>query len=595
MKIVLCAINAKYIHSNLGIYSLYTYAAESLRESCSENNMDIHICEYTINNEREKILNSLYLEKADVIAFSCYIWNIDVVLLIARELKKVQKEVKIWLGGPEVSYDADRVLEENDFIQLVMKGEGEKTFAALIRMLAETADCLDEADAADLPEGIVIRQGDILRTTADRRPMNMDELPFVYQDLAEFENRIIYYETARGCPFRCSYCLSSIDKGLRLRSLDKVKRELQFFLDNNVKQVKFIDRTFNADKRHSRVIWSYIAKHDNGITNFHFEISADLLEEEDFNIIKNMRAGLIQLEVGMQTTNPDTIAEIRRTMNIDRLAAAMGKLVSMGTAHVHLDLIVGLPFEDMKSFRKSFNDAWAMKPDNLQLGFLKVLKGSYMEEEKAEYELVYSDFPPYEIMSNKWIGYDDIIRLKAIEQVLEIYGNSRQYTYSLKYLMEFSESAYDFFDVLGAYYCRHGYDVISLKRTDRYKVLLEFGEAVFGLENEQLTILKQLLTVDLYYREKLKSRPEFAADISGYHQLVTEFFINQGNSEYKIQAENYESKVFARKMHIEPVQIDIYNISKGMKLLDKNQYLLFDYDDRNPIDNNGRIVVIKTL
>lgn len=627
MRIVLCAINAKYIHSNLGVYSLYTYAmqhpadedtgsgaskAENIRLGNGQvkSNIDIHIREYTINNEKEKILNSLYMENADVVAFSCYIWNIDVVLSIARELKKVQPNVQIWLGGPEVSYDAERVLENNAFVQLVMRGEGEKTFVELVKLLengrlterdwaagnGKRVSGDNELTAADsLPEGITMKIGGRIVATPDRPPMEMDELPFVYGNLTGFENRIVYYESARGCPFRCSYCLSSIDKGLRLRSLDKVKGELQFFLDNKVKQVKFIDRTFNANKEHSRAIWSYITEHDNGVTNFHFEVSADLLEETDFAIIGKMRTGLIQLEIGMQTTNAVTISEIRRTMNLDRLTAAMDRLVSIGTAHVHLDLIAGLPFEDINSFRKSFDDAWNMKPDNLQLGFLKVLKGSSMEEKRDVYGLIYSSSPPYEIMANRWMSYADIIRLKHIEQVLEVYGNSRQYVFSLRYLMSFMSSAFDFFDMLGEYFFCQGYSDISLKRVDRYNVLLAFGRDELKLDEKSLKILSQLLVVDLYHRENMKSRPEFAADSSVYNKAVTGFFINQGNKEYKIEAEHYDSKVYARKMHIEPVSVDIYNISRDMKELPETIYLLFDYDDRNPIDYNCRIVVLNSL
>lgn len=627
MRIVLCAINAKYIHSNLGVYSLYTYAMQHLADEETgngvsktenirlenaqiKNNIDIHIREYTINNENEKILNSLYMENADVVAFSCYIWNIDVVLSIARELKKVQPNAAIWLGGPEVSYDAKRVLENNGFIQLVMRGEGEKTFIELVKLLedgklsesdlaADNGKCIsgnNKRTAADsLPAGITMKIGERIVATPDRPPMEMDELPFVYGNLEDFENRIVYYESARGCPFRCSYCLSSIDKGLRLRSLEKVKKELQFFLDNHVKQVKFIDRTFNANKKHSRAIWTYIAEHDNGVTNFHFEVSADLLEDKDFDIIGKMRTGLIQLEIGMQTTNAATISEIRRTMNLDKLKISMDRLASIGTAHVHLDLIAGLPFEDINSFRKSFDDAWNMKPDNLQLGFLKVLKGSYMEEEKEEYGLIYSSSPPYEIMANKWMSYADIIRLKHIEQVLEIYGNSRQYVYSLKYLMDFVSSAFDFFDMLGEYFFCHGYGDVSLKRVDRYHVLLAFCRDELKLDEECLKIASRLLVVDLYHRENMKSRPEFAEDISCYNKAVTGFFIGQGNEEYKIESEHYDSKVYARKMHIEPVNVDIYNISRNMQELDRTVYLLFDYDDRNPIDYNCRIITLSRL
>lgn len=633
MKVVLCAINAKYIHSNLGVYSLYTYAKEYLgrysvemgednknsidsdKTNCADSidnsnksypeNIDIKIREYTINNDTSRIMESLYMENADIIAFSCYIWNIDIILALSKELKKVQPDLSIWLGGPEVSYDSKKLLSSNDFIELVMRGEGEKTFAELVLREALSNRCLmydrdsnaDTGVAAckcDYPKGVTVRCGNEIISTPDRPPLSMDELPFVYDRLEDFENRIIYYESQRGCPFRCSYCLSSIDKGLRLKSFEIVKKELQYFLDNKVKQVKFIDRTFNADKKHSRAIWEYICSHDNGVTNFHFEVSADLLTDEDFEIIGRMRRGLIQLEIGMQTTNEATIAEIRRTMNIDRLRYSMEKLTALGNSHLHLDLIAGLPFEDVVSFKKSFDDAWDMKPDNLQLGFLKVLKGSYMEEQSTEYGLLYSDHPPYEILENKWLSYYDIIRLKHIEQVLEIYGNSRQYVYSLQYLMDFIESPFDFFDRLGEYYSCCGYAEISLNRVDRYNVLLSFAENELRFDSKQIEILRQLLTVDIYHRENIKSRPKFANDISCINKQVMEFFVNGCNDSYRITAEDYDSKAYARKMHIEPVSVDIYNISRDMDFSDM-LYLLFDYDNRNPIDYNCDIIVLERL
>ena len=443
MRYLLAAINAKYIHSNLGIYSLRRYAMERLglgqkdeqgaavgMEMVSEaaeganrtktvSEIQIDLGEYTINHQMDQILQDIYRRKPDVVGFSCYIWNIVYVKELIHDLKKVLPQVRIWMGGPEASYDAVHLMDELPEVELIMQGEGEETFTRLV----EACECGTEVCFSELP-GIVLRRFD--GTIEVHRPaplMNLDDIPFSYGDLSGLEHRIIYYESSRGCPFSCSYCLSSIDKKVRFRSLSLVTRELQFFLDRKVPQVKFVDRTFNCKKSHSMAIWQYLLEHDNGITNFHFEISSDLLDDDELALMKQMRPGLIQLEIGVQTTNPVVVKEIRRTMDLDKVARRVAQVNTFGNIHQHLDLIAGLPYEDIKSFHRSFNDVYKMEPEQLQLGFLKVLKGSYMEEMKQKYGLLSQSKPPYEVLRTNWLSYEEVIRLKGVEEMVEVYYN----------------------------------------------------------------------------------------------------------------------------------------------------------------------------
>ena len=452
MKVLLTAINAKYIHSNLAVYSLKAYAEEKMQGTEKENDVRIEIAEYTINQQTDEILMDIYKRKPDMLCLSCYIWNLIYVEEIVREIRKILPDVILWLGGPEVSYDAADVLRRLPEVDGVMMGEGEKTFAELL-MHYNKSSRNQTKELAEIP-GITYRRfSDVIQTEEigenEWRPvMNLSDVPFVYHNMKDFENKIIYYESSRGCPFSCSYCLSSVDKCLRFRNLELVKKELQFLIDHKVPQVKFVDRTFNCSHNHAMTIWSYIMDHDNGITNFHFEVSADLLNEEELELMSRMRPGLIQLEIGVQSTNLETIREIHRTMRFGEVARIVKRIHSFGNIHQHLDLIAGLPFEDYESFERSFNDVYALQPEQLQLGFLKVLKGSYMEEHKEEYELAAKSLPPYEVLHTKWLPYDDILRLKGIEEMVEMYYNSRQFCHSLPYIIRLYESPFAFFEPL---------------------------------------------------------------------------------------------------------------------------------------------------
>ena len=544
MKILLVACNAKYIHSNLAVYDLQAYASDYADH--------IVLKEYTINQQKDDIMRDIYLEHPDVVCVSCYIWNLSFVKELMADLIKILPGADFWAGGPEVSYDAEKFLTENSEFKGVMVGEGEETFKELAGYYVEK----NPQDLKDMT-GICYRDGDQIIHNGWRQIMDLSSIPFIYKDLSEFKNRIIYYESSRGCPFSCSYCLSSIDKKLRFRDTETVKKELQFFIDNKVPQVKFVDRTFNCKHDHAMAIWKYINEHDNGVTNFHFEISADLLREEELQEMSTMRPGLIQLEIGVQSTNPDTIKAIHRTMDFEKLKGIVDRIHSFGNIHQHLDLIAGLPYEDYDSFRHSFNDVYALKPQQLQLGFLKVLKGSHMMEMCREYGIVYKTQEPYEVLSTKWLDYDHVLKLKTVENMVEVYYNSGQFQNTLEYLENFFQDAFSIYERLGSFYMEKGYGDVSHTRMRRYEILLEFLEDVPEISMDQV---KDQMVYDLYLRENLKSRPGFARDQKPFERQIWDF-----RKREKV-AKNAHVEVFA-----------------------DGTVLLFDYADRDPLTNNARV------
>ncbi len=560
MKILLTGINAKYIHSNPALFMLKAYVGRE--------DFDIEIAEYTINNMPFDILSDIYKKRPDVICISCYIWNIDMVERLIEELPKVLPSTDIWLGGPEVSYDYMSFMKSHELIKGIMVGEGEETFKELSEYYNTNAGALSSI------KGICIWKEDTDNGAAEpyytgaRAGIDMNSIPFYYDKLTDFENRIIYYESSRGCPFACSYCLSSIEKNLRFRDTDTVLRELQFFMDKRVPQVKFIDRTFNCNHKHAMAIWKYITEHDNGITNFHFEISADLITEEELDVLSMMRKGLIQLEIGVQSTNPDTIKEIRRTMKLSKLKEIVSRIHNMENIHQHLDLIAGLPYEDLSSFENSFNEVYEMKPDQLQLGFLKVLKGSYMETKVAEYDIKYQSRPPYEVLSTKWLSYGEVLILKQVEEMVEQYYNSGQFTYTLPYLVGKFDSPYSFFYELALYYERMGLYTNKPARLYKYQVILGFAREY---ESVNVELLKELLTFDMYLREKCKSRPEFARNLADYKKEIYSFELSK-----KEMVDIYFYPVWEK------------NTDKLIKS-DAPWLVGFDYDNRNPLSNNATI------
>lgn len=573
MNVVLVAINAKYIHSNLAVRSLRAYAKEYQDQ--------IRIAEYTINQQTDEILMDLYKRKPELLCFSCYIWNIEYVEHLLRQFHQVCPDVPIWLGGPEVSYDAKEVLSRLPEVTGVMCGEGEQTFAELLEYYHGK-----KRELADI-KGITYRDCDgNIYANAWRSVMDMNDLPFVYQDMKEFEHRIIYYESSRGCPFSCSYCLSSVDKALRFRDVETVCKELQVFIDAEVPQVKFVDRTFNCDHKHAMAIWRYLLEHDRGKTNFHFEISADLLRDEELELLSRMRPGLVQFEIGVQSTNPHTIQEIHRTMRFDKVAERVAKIKSFGNIHQHLDLIAGLPGEDLVSFARSFDEVYHIEPDQLQLGFLKVLKGSYMEEHKEEYGLVYRARPPYEVLYTKWLSFEDMTCLKQVEEMVEIYYNSDQFTYTLKRLVEAYDSPFQFYRQLGSYYERHQLHMCSHSRVSRYDILLDFI-CEYHLEEKELYV--QLLTLDYFLRENGKNRPAFAGEDRVDKELARYFYEKESDApEYLVGYGAYDKRQLRKMTHLESFTYDVMGNCEPLE-----QTLLFDYQNRDILTYQARVFRIQ--
>lgn len=564
MNILLTAINAKYIHSNLAIYSLKANAG-----AYSDH---VSLAEFTINNQKDYIIEEIFKRKPDVLCFSVYIWNLDYVEDVAREFHKICPDVPIWVGGPEVSYEVDRFLKEHPYIKGVIIGEGEDTFREVCAHYVEGNDVKKLGNI----DGIAYRnENEQYLFTKARCLTDMSKLLFAYDRMADFSNRIIYYESSRGCPFSCSYCLSSVDKTLRFRDLELVKEELKFFIDQKVPQIKFVDRTFNCKHEHAMEIWRFIKEHDNGVTNFHFEISADLLNEEELELISTMRPGLIQLEIGVQSTNEVTIKEIHRTMKLERLKEVVMRIQKNGNIHEHLDLIAGLPYEDYESFRNSFDEIYALKPNQLQLGFLKVLKGSYMFEHADEYGILYHDKPPYEVLRTNWLSYEEVLAIKQIEEMLEVYYNSGQFEVTMKIFDYLYESAFDMFFELGQFYEEKQYFGMSHSRMKRFEILLEFAEYK-NWKEEHISLLKESLLFDLYYRENCKSRPKWATDVSSFKHM-TRFYCKNGKQNH-VEPFHY---VFPKK--------EEHTIECLPEYSDKPVWVLFSYNKRDPLDHQAEV------
>lgn len=580
------AVNAKYIHSNLAVYSLKAYA-EQYREQ-------IEIAEYTINHYTDYILQDLYEKKPDVIAFSCYIWNLGHIKALIADFHKLLPDTPIWLGGPEVSYDAEQFLEEFPMVKGIMVGEGEKSFSRLAGYYAGLRG-KDEDTGLEGIEGITWRNGEgkIVENPATG-VMDMSTIPFAYENMADFANRIIYYESSRGCPFSCSYCLSSIDKKLRFRDRKLVKKELRFFLDEKIPQVKFVDRTFNCSHEHAIDIWEFIRDNDNGITNFHFEISADLLNEKEVELLNTLRPGLIQLEIGVQSTNPQTIGEIDRTMDFGILGKVVESIRSGGNIHQHLDLIAGLPYEGYESFAKSFNDVYSLRPDQLQLGFLKVLKGSKMHRNAEEYGIVYKSGPPYEVLRTKWLSYDEVLKLKGIEEMVEIYYNSGQFQTTVRQLEALFETPFEFYTELSEFYKRKGFGAASQSRSSRYELLLDFTRWK-DPGNEEL--YKELLLFDFYLREKQKARPAWAGEselLRKYKDKIRAFYLEEEKQPRYLKGyEGYQHKQLSNMTHLEIFSRSMIG-ETGFRPESKGECaVLFDYKNRNPLTKDAKVCIIE--
>ena len=602
MKILLAAINAKYIHSNLAVYSLKAYAEEYFKNQAADcpsaEYPQIELAEYTINNRTEEILKGIYKKKPDIVAFSCYIWNIHLIDEVAGELRKLLPDIPIWVGGPEVSYNAKEQLLKKPWLTGVMIGEGEETFTELAEYYRNAGKQAFKTNiaqtniGADLSgiKGIAFRQGEVIVETEFRLQLDMNTSPFPYKNMQDLENKIVYYESSRGCPYSCSYCLSSIDKKLRFRDIELVKKELQYFLDCGVPQVKFVDRTFNCKHEHAMAIWQYIKEKDNGITNFHFEISADLLREEEIELVKQFRPGLAQFEIGVQSIHGETIEAIHRKMNLEKLNWAVKQVQAGRNIHQHLDLIAGLPYEDYETFKKSFDYVYRLKPDQLQLGFLKVLKGAAMYEDSREYGIVFRANSPYEVLYTNWLSYDELLELKKVEEMVELYYNSGQFTKTIAYLEHFFESPFVLYHELGCFYEKKGLFELSHSRLTRYHILLQWCE-----ENEigDNGLLKELMLYDLYLRENLKSRPAFAAEVREEKEQIQEFYREEEQiRELLPHYEEYNWKQISRMTHMEAFHYDMEAAVEKGEAQPKLRYILFDYEKREPLHNQGTVHIM---
>ena len=570
MKILLVACNAKYIHSNLAVYDLQAYASDYADH--------IVLKEYTINQQKDDIMRDIYLEHPDVVCVSCYIWNLSFVKELMADLIKILPGADFWAGGPEVSYDAEKFLTENSEFKGVMVGEGEETFKELAGYYVEK----NPQDLKDMT-GICYRDKDQIIHNGWRQIMDLSSIPFIYKDLSEFKNRIIYYESSRGCPFSCSYCLSSIDKRLRFRNLDLVKKELAFFLEQKVPQVKFVDRTFNCRKDHAMAVWKFIAEHDNGVTNFHFEIAADLITEEELELLNTLRPGLVQLEIGVQSTNPQTIEAIHRKMDFGRVTEIVNRIAKGRNIHQHLDLIAGLPYEDYDSFRRSFADVYALRPQQLQLGFLKVLRGSFMYEHTEEYDCHYQEREPYEVLYTKWLPYDDVLKLKDVEEMVEVYYNSGQFVHTLPMIEHLYENPFDFFQELGDFYWAKGYSEAAHNRIQRYEILLEFLQ---DEKQQDEAFFRQMMVLDLYARENMKTRPRFAKDPSEWKNESRDFYQKEAETRTLLPSyTTYDWKQLQRMTHVEVFDYDVLGNGEKARIV-----LLFDYQKRDPLTGNAEMI-----
>ena len=577
MRFLLVAVNSKYIHSNPAVYSLRAYAkAAGLPKGCR-----VELAEYTINEQVEHILQQIYMAQPDVIGFSCYIWNISYIRQLAADLHQVLPHVPIWLGGPEASYQGSSLLEELDCVTGIMVGEGEETFSMLL------SHYCDGRPLEEIP-GLVYRKDGCVYDTGAPLPFSFSKVPFLYSGLEAFANRIIYYESSRGCPYRCSYCLSSIDKRVRFRPMEQVKQELAFFLAKRVPQVKFIDRTFNADSKRSLEIWQFLTKQDNGVTNFHFEISADLLTEAEFAVMEQMRPGLIQLEIGVQSTNLETLQAIRRHASFEKIEAAVNRIRQMHRIHQHLDLIAGLPFEDYERFGRSFDQVYRLHPDQLQLGFLKVLKGSHLYETASSYGIVWSKRPPYEVLETKWLSYAELIRLKAIEEVVETYYNSGQFKTSIAYLEGLYERPFVLYEKLAAFCSQGEAHRMAHNRMQQYERLLAFVTADAPAQLEQ-DVWKSALVHDCYLRENCKSRPSFAEEAGLVDKDAARRFYQQEALQHRYPlGDGYTSKQLANLTHLEQYPVDVLQLQEG-RICRRKTVVCYAYQNREPFHHDGMV------
>lgn len=552
MKVLLIAINSRYIHSNLAVRYLRAYTKDM--------GYECKIKEFSINDREEHVLEQIIEEEPDVVAISTYIWNVEMVERLANLIKIVNPSIEIVYGGPEVSYDSMIFLKNNEG-EYVIEGEGENTYREFIEYKLGKREIESIRGLYYKKEGNVLYNG-------SRPAMSLDDVVFPYEEDEDLTNKIVYYESSRGCPFNCKYCLSSTSHGVRFKSIDKVLKELQFFIDKKVKLVKFVDRTFNCNTKHSMAIWNFLINADTN-THFHFEISADILKDEEIELLRKAPLDRFQFEVGVQTTNDDVLRNINRFVNFSDIKEKVQELLSIRNIKQHLDLIAGLPGEDYDSFVRSFNDVHSIKPEEIQLGFLKLLKGSAMREESSKYDMKFSTYPPYEILSTNKISYKEIIILKKVEGVVDKYYNSQKFNNILKYFYNKYDRPYNFFYELAMFFDKKGYFNKNIGNSEYYKVFLDFNMEI--LKNDDV-YLKDIIRFDYLTFNKKRGMPEFLRD------SITK-------EEEAAIKEKYVKKYSFREYSIEKfaINIDKY-VKEGRVIVEDTYYLIGNCGDKILID-----------
>lgn len=584
MKVLLTTLNSKHVHTSLALRYLYSY--------CKASFPQLTLREFTINQDPDYVLGEIYQGNYHIACFSCYIWNIQATLKLITNLKKVKPDLIIVLGGPEVSFDPLEILKANPAVDYIIQGEGEITFKELLTYLLRGEGQKEEI------AGLAYREGREIKITAARPLINpLDQIPYPYEgELENIKDKIIYYESSRGCPFGCSYCLSSTLKGVRYFSLERVKKDLQYFLEAQVKQVKFVDRTFNAKKSHYLEIMRFLQEHDNGYTNFHFEITADLLDQETLDFLAQVREGLFQFEIGVQTTNPEALKAVRRPVNFDKLKEAVKKLAGFKNIHLHLDLIAGLPHEDYVSFKKSFNDVYALKPHHLQLGFLKLLKGSPIREEAQVHGYIYKEEPPYEVLANNYLSYQELLRLKRMEELLERYYNTGHFLYALEYLMaNFYPEPAQFYEDLSCFWEKQGLHHAAHSTTELYALLLKFYEQK-NFPNQE--VFAEVLKLD-YLCQGKKTLPPFFPQWGGkelknsYHRFLQQ---EENVARFLPQYVGLPAKKIMKQVHFELFKYDVTEIISNpqqKEVMEKTTTLLFDHQSEDKIFNRCGFFKVK--
>lgn len=562
MKVILTTLNAKYTHSSLAL----RYLKEYCKPVC-----EVEIKEFSINNSILDILSQIYQTKPNTVGFACYIWNIEMTIKLVNLLKKVLPDITIICGGPEVSYQPEEFLRENESVDYIIQGEGEETLYHLLAQL-KLGKRIE-----GIPALTYYNQKNEMVSSHPIVVENLDTISFPYHDeeMAELKDKIIYYESSRGCPFSCQYCLSSATQGVRFFSINRVLDELRFFIRHDVQQVKFVDRTFNAKKSHYIQILKFLVG-QNCKTNFHFEIAADLLDDEVLDVLALMPVGRVQLEIGVQSTNEVTLDKICRNNNWDKIVHNVMRILAFNNIHLHLDLIIGLPNEDYKSFQKSFNDVYNLKPHMLQIGFLKLLKGSGISLNRKKHEYVFMDTAPYQILSNKYMSYEEVRKLHILEEVFEQYYNSGRFKNATQLLIDLIDgNAFRFYDTLTEYWQERGFHLIAHTTKSLYKYLYEFCEEKYP---EKAELLKEILKFDALLSDKAGIRPDFLDWNEEKYNTKTSYFWREKVAEKYLDQYKFTTwRDIKKKYHIEVFKFDIIKFMKTKEVVTTNLPVLFSF------------------